>query len=57
MHVELHVDLPPDRDHSLRDSALAEGSGTGINLFIGSDQVRFYRDRREVAVDEVPAIL
>jgi hypothetical protein len=26
-------------------------------LFIGSDQVRFYRDNREVAIDEVPAIL
>lgn len=57
MDVEFHVDLPPDRDTSLRDSALAEQSGAGINLFIGSDQVRFYRDRREVAVDEVPAIV
>ena len=57
MHVELHVDLPPDRDPSLRDSGLGELSGTGINLFVGSDQVRFYRERREVAVDEVPAVL
>jgi hypothetical protein len=55
MQVEFHVDLPPDRDRSLLDSALGEQSGTGINLFIGSDQVRFYRDRREIAVDEVPA--
>jgi len=57
MHVELHVELPPDRDPSLRDSGLGELSGTGINLFVGSDQVRFYRERREVAVDEVPAVL
>ena len=28
-----------------------------MNLFVGSDQVRFYRDNREVAIDEVPAIL
>jgi hypothetical protein len=57
MQVELHVDLPPDRDRSLRESGLAEMSGTGINLFITSDQVRFYRDRQEVAVDEIPAVL
>jgi hypothetical protein len=57
MHVEFCVDLPSDRDMSLRDSGLAEQSGAGINLFIASDQVRFYRDRREIAVDEVPAIL
>jgi hypothetical protein len=57
MRVELYVDLPPDRDPSLLESALGEQSGAGINLFIGSDQVRFYRDNREVAVDEVPAIL
>ena len=57
MQVELHVDLPLDRDKSLRDSGLAELSGTGINLFVTSDRVRFYRDRREVAVDEVPAIV
>jgi Domain of unknown function (DUF4132) len=57
MHVEFHVDLPADRDRSLRDSALSEQSGTGINLFIGSDQVRFYRDRHEVAIDDVPAVV
>ena len=57
MRVEFYVDLPPDRDPSLRESALGEQSGAGINLFIGSDQVRFYRDNREIAVDEVPAIL
>jgi hypothetical protein len=55
--VELHVDLPPDRDQSLRDSAFAEQSGPGINLFISSDQIRFYRERQEIAVDEVPAIV
>jgi hypothetical protein len=57
MQVELHVDPPPDRDGALRDSGLGEQSGFGINLFVESDQVRFYRDRREVAVDEVPALL
>jgi hypothetical protein len=57
MQVELHVDLPPDRDQSLRDSGLSELSGTGINLFIASNQMRFYRDRQEVTVDEVPAAL
>ena len=57
MQAELHVDLPPDRDSALRDSGLGEQSGFGINLFVESDQVRFYRDRREVAVDEVPALL
>jgi hypothetical protein len=57
VRVEFYVDLPPDRDPSLLESALGEQSGAGINLFIGSDQVRFYRDSREVGVDEVPAIL
>jgi hypothetical protein len=57
MRVEFYVDLPPDRDSSLLESALGEQSGAGINLFIGSDQVRFYRDGREVPIDEVPAIL
>jgi hypothetical protein len=57
MRVELYVDMPSDRDHSLLESALGEQSGAGINLFIGSDQVRFYRDNCEVAIDEVPAIL
>jgi Domain of unknown function (DUF4132) len=57
MHVEFYVDLPPDRDSSLRQSASGEQSGTGINLFVGSDQVRFYRDRNEVAIADVPAIV
>ncbi len=57
MHVEFYVDLPSDRDDSLRESALGEQSGTGINLFVGSDQLRFYRNGREVAIDEVPAIV
>jgi hypothetical protein len=57
MHVEFYVDLPSDRNPSLLESGLWEQSGSGINLFLGSDQVRFYRDRREVAVDEVPAII
>lgn len=57
MRVEFYVDLPPDRDSSLLESALGEQSGAGINLFIGSDQVRFYRERREVAIDEIPAIV
>jgi hypothetical protein len=57
MHAEFYVDLPPDRDRSLRESALNEQSGTGINLFIGSDQVRFYRDRKEIAVEDVPAVV
>jgi len=57
MHTEFYVDLPSDCNTSPRDSGLAEQSGAGINLFIVSDQVRFYRDRREIAVDEVLAIL
>jgi hypothetical protein len=57
MRVEFYVDIPSDRDASLDDSALSEQSGAGINLFVGSDQVRFYRNSREVAVDEVPAIV
>jgi hypothetical protein len=57
MHVELYVDLPPDRDEALRDSTLGKQSASGINLFLGSDQVRFYRNRREIAVDDVPAIV
>jgi hypothetical protein len=57
MHAEFYVDLPPDRAAALRRSSLAEQSGAGINIFIGSDQVRFYRDRQEIPVDEVPAIV
>src|SRR5580692_9798065 len=48
IRVEFYVDIPSDRDHSLDDSALNEQTGAGINLFIGSDQVRFYRDGREI---------
>jgi hypothetical protein len=57
MQAQVHVDLPPDRDAALRNSGLGERSGFGINLFVESDQVRFYRDRHEIAVDEVPAML
>jgi hypothetical protein len=57
MHAEFYVDLPSDRKASLVESALGEQSGAGINLFLGSDQVRFYRDRKEIAIDEVPAIV
>jgi hypothetical protein len=57
MQAEFHVDLPADRDEALRDSAVSAQSGSGINLIVGSDQVRFYRDRREVAIEDVPAIV
>jgi uncharacterized protein DUF4132 len=57
MHVEFYVDLPVDRHPSLRDSGLGEQSGSGINLFITSDQVRFYREGKEIALDDVPAIV
>jgi Domain of unknown function (DUF4132) len=57
MHAEFYVDLPPDRDTPARNSGLTEQSTAGINVFIGSDQVRFYRDLHEVPVDEVPAIV
>jgi hypothetical protein len=57
MHAEFYVDLPSDRKPALLESALGEKSGYGINLFLGSDQVRFYRDRREIAIEEVPAIV
>ena len=50
MHAEFYVDLPSDRKPSLSESAVAEQSDFGINLFLGSDQVRFYRDRREIGV-------
>jgi hypothetical protein len=57
IHAEFYVDLLSDRHPSLRDSALGEESGAGVNIFIGSDQVRFYREQREVAIDEVPALV
>ncbi len=57
MHAEFYVDLPSDRKPALFESALGEKSDYGINLFLVSDQVRFYRDRREIAVEEVPAIV
>jgi len=57
MHVEFYVDLPADRQPTLRDSALGEQSGAGINLFITSDQVRFYREGKEISLDDVPAIV
>jgi hypothetical protein len=57
IHAEFYVDLSSDRNPSLRDSGLDEQSQAGINIFIGSDQVRFYREQREIAVDEVPALV
>lgn len=57
MHAEFYIDLPADRDPELRDSGLNEQSGSGINLFVTSDQVRFYLDRQEVPLDEVPAVV
>ncbi|HEV2115341.1 MAG TPA: DUF4132 domain-containing protein [Terriglobales bacterium] len=57
MHVEFYVDLPVDRHPSLRESGLGEQSGSGINLFITSDQVRFYREGKEITLDDVPAIV
>ena len=57
IHAEFYVDLPSDRNPALRDSGLGEQSDSGINVFVGSDQVRFYRDRKEIAVDEVPALV
>ena len=57
IHAEFYVDLPSDRNPSLLDSGLGEQSQAGINLFIGSDQVRFYRDGAEIEVDEVPALV
>lgn len=57
MHVEFYVDLPADRHPSLRESGLGDQSGSGINLFITSDQVRFYREGKEIALDDVPAIV
>jgi hypothetical protein len=57
MHVEFYVDLPADRHPTLHESGLGEQSGSGINLFITSDQVRFYREAKEIALDDVPAIV
>jgi hypothetical protein len=57
MHAEFYVDLPPDRDPKLSQSALGEQSDFDINLFLSSDQVRFYRDRKEVAIEDVPSIV
>jgi hypothetical protein len=57
IQAEFYVDLLSDRKPPLAESGLGEQSGLGINLFLGSDQVRFYRDRKEIAVDEVPAIV
>jgi len=57
MHVEFYVDIPSDRDQRLRDSGLDEQAGSGINLFIVSDQVRFYRNRHEIPLDEVPGVV
>jgi hypothetical protein len=57
MQAEFYVDLPPDRAIALRRASIAEQSGAGINIFIGSDQVRFYRERHEIPIDEVPAIV
>ena len=57
MHAEFYVDLPADRKPGLQDSALNDQSHLGINLFLGSDQVRFYRNRREIALEDVPAIV
>jgi hypothetical protein len=57
MHAEFYVDLPPDRASAFRRSSFEEQSGAGINVFIGSDQVRFYRELREIPLDEVPAMV
>ena len=57
MQAEFYVDLPSDRKPELAQSALSETSTAGINLFLSSDQVRFYRDQREIAIVDVPAIV
>ena len=57
MDVTFHVDLPSDDDPELLESGLGEQSSAGINLFLSSDQVRFYRERKEIPLDEVPAIV
>ncbi|HYY72815.1 MAG TPA: DUF4132 domain-containing protein, partial [Candidatus Bathyarchaeia archaeon] len=57
IHAEFYVDLPSDRNPALLDSGLGEQSQAGINVLVGSDQVRFYREGREIALDEVPALV
>ena len=57
MHATFHTDLLSDRNPSLRDSGFAEETAMGINLFVTSDQVRFYRDAKEISLDEVPAVV
>lgn len=57
MDVSFHVDLPSDNDPELLESGLGEQSQAGINLFLSSDQVRFYRERKEIPLEEVPAIV
>lgn len=57
MHAQFHVDIPSDRNPELQESGLNEQAGSGINLFVISDQVRFYRDRREISLDDVPAVV
>ena len=52
--TELHG---PDRNPELEASGLSEQSGSGINLFVSSDQVRFYRNQHEIPLDEVPAVV
>ena len=57
MHATFHTDLLTDRNPSLSDSGFAEETAMGINLFVASDQVRFYRDAKEISLDEVPAVV
>jgi len=57
IHAEFYVDLPADRNPSLRDSGLGEHSPAGIGMFVGSDQVRFYRESKEIALEDVPALV
>ncbi|MGB8321820.1 MAG: DUF4132 domain-containing protein [Candidatus Acidiferrum sp.] len=56
MHAQFHVDLLPDRNAELKDSALAEQSALGINVFLGSDQVIFYREQIQIPLEEVPLL-
>jgi len=57
MHAEFYVDLPADRNAELGDSGFNEHAGSGINLFVSSDQVRFYLNRQEIPLDDVPAVV